>query len=567
MADDTYSGPFANLTNQKTYDSVSSQALSGTTLNVNTTQANLSIAPAAPVTPITLTPAPTYTKSLSTAISTMTGSALTSMANSASTQGAVSTISNAIGSAGTLMSSGLGAIDAGVSSVASPIGKGITTLNEYIGPTVATLNNLSNIGKEFDKIIKDSFFGQLTNIKGTEIICTAFCILISFLPCDVRNKLANTIDAIKTAMTQSIAVVSAVNDIAGMYNSTMAGAKSVTEAASSLFGNKSTSNLLAAPFKTTSNGMSASGGAALILAAPEAVKNVVKQLNTIIQLISKAKISLPIGLNGELWDLAAMVLFALQTMVMQMADEMLTKIIKPIEDQLKKMIPQICIGNLATIFFNKIIAAIKAFKAWILQQIAELFGASKAFGIKWKTFGLNFKGLIDLLFLLKALNLCLTHFFDLALACGIDHCGTQPKTGDSLPVQDSGQAPTQDAIEDPEYTSLVNAIRSGNYAPMTNIPAQKYDYNTPNSITTPPHLDIIAQKLAPILKTSLSNIVVTPDQIQVTQPEIVNAPRAIAALIASEQFALELGPAYKIYSTPDSSNVKIVYTFNRSCGD
>jgi transcription elongation factor len=65
-------------------------------------------------TPITLSPAPAYSKSVSTSIASGLGTSLTNAVNNPNAAGAIGAISNGIAGAGSIVGSGLSALDTGV---------------------------------------------------------------------------------------------------------------------------------------------------------------------------------------------------------------------------------------------------------------------------------------------------------------------------------------------------------------------------------------------------------------------------------------------------------------------
>lgn len=565
MSIDKYYGAFGPHTNAKVYDSISTRVSSGkgTAIQVNDSVIPVGIkdsilnadqmvksavsdmfdavAGDAVGTDSRMTPAPAYRKGMSYTIKDKFGNAVEGVLDNNITKDFAGNASNLVASGGNALSSGLSGINSTVTAAAKPLSGGVTTINGYLAPTVKSLENFSKIGKEFDKIIKQTFIGQLFNIKGTEMLCTAFCIIVSFMDCESRNNLYEAINKTKEIANAAEQTVAAINNTVASYNAAFTGATTISSTAKSLFGNDKLSNILESPFKKQGSGMSAIGGGAAIAAVPASIQQTIAQVNNLLDIISKAKVTIPTGMNGSVWDLASAVLFSFQSMVIQMADEMLSKIVKPIEDKIRKMIPQNCIGNMATIFFNKIMDSIKRFKQWILQQIAELFAASSAFGNKYKTFSEFSKELLELRFLIKSLNLSIAHFGDLAIACGVTPCKDHDK-------------------------DLADAVRAGQPAPMTNIPSRTLSIDDlPKK--DPQKLDEIAKKLEPILRIPAENIITGPNSITVIYPGFENVPKKISDLIQEGVLEAELGPGYTVHPYNNGKSAKVVYTYINECGE
>jgi hypothetical protein len=429
--------------------------------------------------------------------------------------------------------------DSSLQSLDGAIGSGVTTIKTYMAPTMLALESLDNIGREFDELIKGSFLDQMFHIKGTDILCTAFCILVSFLPCATRASLYKAIQDIKAAANAVADAARAANDLIQTFNATMSSAETIALSAEGLFqGNQ---NPVQSLFGTQRTGQNAVHAGSTIVASISQVKQTIDMISKLLKVVAGAKITIPTAVNGNIWSLANAVLFALQGMAVAFADKALSTIFNPIEEAIRKMQPQNCIGNLAAAFFNKLIDGIKRFKQWLLLLISELFTSNNNWGLVWKTFGFQMKSMLELIAFLDALKLILVHFGDLAIACGVELC-------------------------DDKTSPMIDAIRAGQLLDpvMNNVPAIRIIGEVPNFPTD--NIDEIANALVPILGVPLNNIYVGPTQIQVSKPLVVNAPKQIRDLLNDPDIARELGPGYKLYTAPDNSNATVVYSFDRKCG-
>lgn len=508
-------------------------------------------------------------------------------------------------------------IQSGINSTGNVISSGVSsvtsTINEYSAPLKKTLAFTSDIMKDFDEWIKTTFLGQLFGIKGSEIMCTIFCIIISFLPCSAKKKLYDILISIKSAEAALKQGVSLGVDLTTVYNGDIVGPNSIADATQKLFGNSKQTGypltpadkvlgIMGTPAQPGRNDIpSTPEYTKASLQAPKEVKEIVDTITKTIKTITKLRITIPVGINGDLWDLAQAVLYAIQGLVLQMATELLNKLINPIEAWIKGIVPDNCVSNMAAIFFNKIIKAIRDFKQWILDQLKEFFGASNGFSLKWKTFGLNINFLLELLQMLAGLSLALGHFSDLLIACGISPCNETPDTDVFSPetwkptgnpavdyptksvfsqvfgtpesqnnLSNTSSSPVNskyaDVLNQIQTKNVVDALRSGSDIPLTNIPSSRQPLD---AIPTkaPDQIDAIAKSLSKIINIPMENIIVTPQELKFIQPGFQNAPKKIAKLIADGVIENNLGSNWTTFVSPDNKNVDVVYTFRRMCGD
>lgn len=437
---------------------------------------------------------------------------------------------------------GLGnAVGTQVKDAANAIGNATNVVSkevkQYIAPVTETIQAIYAIGKEFDEIIKDTFLGQIFNIKGSEILCALFCIIISMLPCSTRQQLYDALVAIRQGIKTANSTIDAINNMTKtpvevpLFNE-----KSIADNIKSLFPAKFQGTNLNAALGISSD--STTKKPAIPLTLPPDVLSIVNNIVMVLSILAKGQITIPVGFNGTIWTFAQAVLSIIQAMVIQAVDEFLTKTVKDIEKSLKKMMPQICIGNLASKFINKIINALKTIKSFLLSQLKMMLGDAKGFGLKWKTFGWYFKEIQELLAMLKALQLILKKFPELALQCGISPCNENPS---------------------PDVQDITDAIRNGQLINETNEPANLLPYDqTPQGKT----LDELASTFQTMTKNPNACVLQTQDGFCVMMPDMFqDAPSQIKDLALSPEFLSSLGSAYTVFASQDIPGINIVYTY------
>lgn len=491
-------------------------------------------------------------------------------------------------------------IQGGIDSIGDSVSEGASNLKDtisgYTAPLLKSLDAFSIVMRLFDEWIATTFIGQIFGIKGSEIICTVFCIIISFLSCSTRNKLYNIIMMVKAIESAAKQGVNLGVDLTTTYNGDITGPNDIAYATQKLFGDYKSSGLPLLPAEKVLKimGTPAQPGRRDIkdkpewsrasLQAPSEVKTIIESITKVLKIITKLRITIPVGINGDIWDLAQAILYALQAMVIQLATELINSAVKPIEDAIRSMIPDNCLSNMASIFFNKIIDTIRKYKQWLLSQIQEFFGASNGFSLKWKTFGLNINYLLEILQIMEGLSLGLSKFADLLLACGLTPCNKQPDEDLFKPEiwQPLGNPATQypdkapflkepisskfaDVINQTNQKNIMDALKSGADIPMSNIPASRLPLDQMPAKAE--HIDDIAKRLAPIMRLPMENIIVTPQELKFIQPGFQNVPPKIARLIADGIVEQNLGPGWTTFANQDNTSIDVVYTFRRSCGD
>lgn len=412
------------------------------------------------------------------------------------------------------------------------------TIKGYTAPIKETIETIQAIGKDFDKIIEESFLGQIFKIKGSEILCALFCIIISMLPCSVRQVLYDAVTSIKDGLAMANSTLNSINSMTKkpvevpLFNE-----KTVADNVKSLFSDKlqgtALNNVLNTPIGTETRKPTSS------IDIPQDVLTIINNVVLLVSILAKGQITIPVGFvksTSTIWSFAQAVLSIVQAMLTQVVDEFLTKVVKQVEQDLKGMMPQMCVGNLASKFINKIMEAIKALKAYLLKLLKNLLGDSSGFGLKWKTFGWYFKELQDLLAMLKALQLILKKFPDLLLQCGLSPCNESDAK---------------------EYQDIKDAIQNGLYINETNAPAKISPTDmTPKGKT----LDELAGTFQSMTGNPNAYVVQGDNGFFVVMPNfLAGAPPQIINLANSNEFLQTLGSAYTI--NPTDAGLSVTYTY------
>ena len=478
-----------------------------------------------------------------TAAALLSQSALGGVVNRFTTSSAGQSISSAISDG----ISGVGnTIGTAVSETAEAIGNTVnvaaTNVKGFIAPVTETLDTIKGIGEEFDKIIEETFLGQVFKIKGSEILCALFCIIISFLSCKTRQGLYDAVLSIKQGIATANSAISSINNMtATMVEVPLFNDKTIVDNITSLFGKnlqgKALTNVINAPPGTQTK------KPVFSLDAPQDVQKIIRDIVSLLSILSKGQISVPVGLSdtSTIWGFAQAVLSIVQMVLIQAVDQFLTRVVKDIEASLKKMIPQMCVGNLAVKFINRIMDAIRNIKEFLLEQLKGLLGDGTGFGLKFKTFGWYFKEMQELFAILEALGIILKKFPDLILQCGISPCND---------------------LSSKDMQDLQEAIQNGLRVDETNAPATfKINSRIPEGKT----LDELADTFKTMTGNPDSYVVKNPTGFHVIMPDMFkDAPSQILNIINSPDFMNTLGGAYTLYVDPNSG-INVVYTYELKC--
>jgi hypothetical protein len=417
-----------------------------------------------------------------------------------------------------------------VTNVADYAGVKAVELVNYMAPVKVVYDSAYKIGQEFDEIIKDNLVMQTMNIKGSDILCSAFCIIISFLPCKTRNDLYEAILDMQRGAAVLGQAASAINEAVKTYNAAMAGIDSVIAATEGLFSN----NIIDTAFNSNEEGITPALGGSTVSAAITSVEKVAETIGNVLEVLCNGTIQAPVNVTSRIWDLAKSVLYQLQSMALELANEAIDKIIAPIENLILDWIPSECaLRGYASVLFNKIIGGIKKEKQWILQQIADLFSSGIDYKKAQEEFTHGSISVMEVKAFIDAIKMISHRFGDLAIACGISPCSE---------LDDSSK-------------SKASALKNGNLIPE----AMGESSTIADLPITSNNLDDISESLGNILGIDSKNIVATDDKISFIYNAAENAPKKIVEFYNSGI----LGSDYSIFN--DGNTIKVVHTFKRMC--
>jgi len=411
-------------------------------------------------------------------------------------------------------------------------------ISEWAAPTRLALSSLDKMGEEIDKTIKDSFLLQTFNVKATDILCSAFCFLISTLPCSTRNDIYKAIKEINKASQAIKSGTTAINDLVSTAGAVVSTTENVKSTVNSLF----SKNKPEIPEKGTSGVVNS---VATAIAVPA---NILKNIKIIINALNLGlnfKFMMPDLEGKSLWDMSRHVLFLIESQAMQAADEALSKLIQPIEDLILGITPSICFGTMAVKFQESLIRTIRSFKSYVLEQLNKLLVGDSDFNIKFREYGLRCSFALELRAFAIALEILVAHFFDIAIACGVAPCGDN-----SIPRAD-------------EY----RPDDIGNLSLMETLNTNKTSPNRINDRYIPEinNIEDIAKKLSPALElNNTSKTYVTPTHITSVY-DLGETPKKIIDIINGGGLDDLLNDTYTIYQDPNSNNITIVNNIQRNC--
>jgi hypothetical protein len=402
-------------------------------------------------------------------------------------------------------------------------------ISQYLAPTTLALKSIDKMGEEIDKSIKSAFLLQAFNIKATDILCTVFCFLLSTLSCSTRNELYNAIQQINNASQAIKSGVTAVNQTITAIGGVAASLDNISASANNLFSGNGTA-------KDTSSILSS---AATMLAAPAFILDKIKIITNALKLGLNFKFMMPDIEGKSLWDFARHVLFMMESIAMQAADEGLSKLIKPIEDMITSITPSICFGTMAVKLQQMLISTIKTFKSRLLEMLTKLMVGDADFNLKFQQFNLQSAFGLEIQAFVNTLEYIAAHFFDIAVACGISPCGPN-----SIPQADQFK-PSDIGNLDTLYntSTTIPSIISGDIPIISN------------------NIEDIANK---IVLNNKGLTYVTPDHI-ISVYDLGDTPKKIVDLIKGGALNDLLDSNYSIYN--NNNQIKIVNTVKRNCGD
>lgn len=406
-------------------------------------------------------------------------------------------------------------------------------VKSYMPPSTIALDSFNKLGAMIDKEIKDTLFQQLTGLKGTELLCSGLCLLLSLLPCKITNSIVDVVyyikemqGVVKSGIDFAVAAEDrALSQINSGFSGGLTGLANINDIRSSVTAalgkNQSTEDR--------------------IYNSISAIKSTVGTLSTIVQVLNLLLNMIKLS-NKEPWKVQAFltngafclldnVLVALQSIAVQIADSLLNKVISPLEGYLNNnTFPALC-GFGAQLLFRKLLKMIYDFKDKILQFIADLFTFQKTKKKKFELFNENMSLSLELSAYLKIFKALLDGFLDIAIACSITKrpCPDNDTNGNNTLNMSYNYIGQFD--NDPPYTQLISS--------------------TPE-LPKPQALNEISTKMQPIIDSIFpgTDSTVSPGMITT---QIKDMPPLIQALIDS----LPLTPDFSIYH--NDNNATIVY--------
>lgn len=403
-------------------------------------------------------------------------------------------------------------------------------LDKYCTPSSVVLQTYEKVGKEIEKSIQCAFLLQMFNIKGTDLLCAAFCFIISLLPCDTRNDIYLALQEISSISSESVTGARAVNDLANTALSVIDIGSDIANTVSGMASGKESS--------TTGVNLNSAEKIATMLAVPANIVSNVKLILSAMQLAKGMNFLEGDLLGRNLWDIAQSIMQIVQCMVLQMIDELLNKLITPIENFLKDLTPGICFGTMADAIRQKIIRFIRSLKSKLLAEIADFMTSNKAYNIKFRANQKQCGWSIELVAMIEVINYIVQDFVAIARACGVSPCSTSGYTFKLGEIQDTDG----DTINPFTY-----------YTPDSATEIEKI----PDQVS---NIDDLADKISNYTNVTTT---VTPDTIQSISDIANNAPDYIKNLINNGILNNILDSNYNVVNTDDG--IKVVYTFNKGC--
>jgi len=406
---------------------------------------------------------------------------------------------------------------------------------DYYAPSKVIIDTFHDLGKEVDKSLQSAFLLQTFNIKGTDILCAVFCFLISTMSCSARNSLYETIRDINNGISILNTGARALNNTIETFNATADAAETIVSSIDQIFSN----------IQETSDGaqMNVPEAISTILAAPISIYENVQSVLDALNFSKNFKFTMPDFTGIGIWDLAQNVLFALQGMLLQAADEVLNKIFGPVEDLINNLVPQECFNNMADRIRISILQTISSLKSKIKQEISDIFAANNGFNLKFRQINKNLGWSLELAALTEALKYVSGNFMQIARGCGVEPC--------------TGNASA------PKYTSLMSAgnlldskdsINPFGYT-LSSLPS----YTIKSDAATYEDIDDIAEKFKDF--ASPDNIVIDENTIKSSYNILNNAPDQIKEFINNGILNNILDENYNI----NPNTATITYQFDKKC--
>lgn len=412
-------------------------------------------------------------------------------------------------------------------------------VSDYYAPSKMVLDTYNQLGVDIDKSIKSAFLLQTFNIKGSEILCTMFCFLISLLPCEERNALAKALDDFNKGIQVTNSGAKAVNSMINTFSATGMALTSLSSNVTDMFNGKSTT---ASTVATNNTKLTTPESVSTLIAAPISVIQNAKVIINALKFGTNFKYAMPDCTGKGIWDLSQIVLSMMQGFVLQAADEAMKKVMNPVTKLLNNIWPAPCYGNMADQIRLKILQLIKTLKSRILKEIADMFTGNNDFNMKFRNNNKKLGWALELQALMDALSYISANFLSIAKACGISTC--QPAVrADQFLSSDVTNLDT-DSVNPFQFSTL-------------SIPTS-YTTSSTEKINS---IDDISNKFKNFMNQD--SVIVTPDTIKSTSNILQNAPTQIKSFIADGLLNSVLDNNYNI----DPNTATVTYTYNKTCSE
>lgn len=405
-----------------------------------------------------------------------------------------------------------------------------TTIIDYYAPSKIALDTYQKLGYDIDRTLQSSFLLQTFNIKGTDILCSAFCFLISLLSCSARDALYQTVQATNQIITTANTAVRVYNTAVETINAAGEATKVITNSVNAIF---NTGDITKEGVNTVVN------AGAILASVPSSITGLIDKLSKVLKYSKNLKYSIPDLSGCRIWNLADNVLFALQAMFISVIDEILNKIFKPVEDLINNIQASSCFNNMADAIRVKLLRVITSLKSRIKAEIADIFASNKALQDKMRKANKNHGDTLELCAFLDALCLIGANFQSIARGCGLTPCSNN-NTAHKI-----------------DYTKATDSTNTNPFS--FNITSAPQYSNTSTQDSSYNNIDDIANAFKDFL--SPNNLTVSDDTIKSTYNILTNAPDQIKDFVKDGILNYVLDNNYTI--NPETA--VITYKFERRC--
>lgn len=402
---------------------------------------------------------------------------------------------------------------------------------DYYAPSKIALDTYQKLGIDIDKSLKSAFLLQTFNIKGTEILCSTFCFILSLMSCSARNALYESIQAINQGIAIANTAVRAYNTAIETFNAAANAANTVAGTVSDIFSSDGQTTKGQIKDLTTAS--------SVLMATPSSVIGIIDKLKGVMKYSKNLKYSISDFSGCRVWKISDNILFQMQAMFISVLDEILNTLFKPVEDLINGFTVQPCFNNMADAIRKKILVTITSLKSRMKAEIADIFASDSDFEKKFRDKHKNMGEALELSAFLDALTIIGSNFQAVAMGCGLSPCtnsNTNSPTTSGNTTDDINPF-SFDVTGSPTYGSS-STKNETNYSDINDISNAFKDFLSPDSV------NIDNNTISSIYKIAK------------------DAPSQIKDFINDGVLNYILDSNYNI--NPDTAT--ITYKFNRSCG-